>query len=143
MRRAAILILGLAALPLGAAEVYKSVDENGNVVYSDRPDSAGQELIVVNTTPAPSNPTPIARPRSQGGDEADAEGAEQPRRELVEPTAEERAERCAVARDRVARYSVAHRLYRTGADGEREYLNDAQIDEARARAASDVDNWCG
>lgn len=142
MRRLAFLTIVLSALPLGAAEVYRSVDENGNVVYSDRPDGAAQELIVVNATPAPANPRPIASPRSQSTDQEDAEGGETPRRELIEPTAEERAERCAVARDRVARYSVAHRLYRTGADGEREYLNDAQIDEARVKAAADVDNWC-
>lgn len=141
MRRVAWVILGLWVLPLGAAEVYRSIDANGNVVYSDRPDGAVQELIVVNTR-APANPTPIATPRARDDDADNPDGDATPRRERVEPTPAERAERCAVARDRVARYSVAHRLYRTGADGEREYLNDAQIDEARAKAAADVDNWC-
>jgi hypothetical protein len=56
--------------------------------------------------------------------------------------AERRAENCAIARGRVERYSISHRLYRSLPDGEREYLSDAEIDEARARAEADTKEWC-
>jgi hypothetical protein len=132
------------ALPLFAADVYRSIDENGNVVYRDRPDG---ELITV-VAPRPATPAP-ARPSPGPEMPAGATGSREittetdPERRRVEPSADERAEKCTQARERVQRYNVSHRLYRTGADGEREYLNDAEIDEATARAAADVDNWCG
>jgi hypothetical protein len=132
------------ALPLFAADVYRSIDENGNAVYRDRPDG---ELITV-TVPRPATPAPTAstsRPQLPAGATGSREitTESEPERRRVELTADERAEKCTQARERVQRYNVSHRLYRTGADGEREYLNDAEIDEARARAAADVENSCG
>jgi len=63
------------------------------------------------------------------------------------PTAAElRAQRqknCEVARETQQRYAISHRLFRTNAAGEREYLSDPEIDQARAKAATDVEDWCG
>jgi hypothetical protein len=56
--------------------------------------------------------------------------------------AERRVKNCEIAQDRVERYEISHRLYRTTPDGEREYLSDAEIDEARTRAQADVQEWC-
>ena len=39
-----VLLLAFASLPL-AAQVYKTVDENGNVVYTDQPPKEGAEPI--------------------------------------------------------------------------------------------------
>jgi hypothetical protein len=47
-----------------------------------------------------------------------------------------------VAKDRLSRYSEAHRLYRPGPDGEREYLTSEEIDAERAEAISSVGKWC-
>ena len=55
----------------------------------------------------------------------------------------ERAKNCATARERKTRYEESHRLYKSGTNGDREYLNAAEIDEARAKAAADVATWCG
>jgi hypothetical protein len=33
-------------------------------------------------------------------------------------------------------------LFRTNAAGEREYLDDAAVADARAKAAADVKDWC-
>jgi hypothetical protein len=41
------------------------------------------------------------------------------------------------------RYTVSRRLFRTDAAGEREYLDDGAVAEARAKAAADVEDWCG
>ena len=50
---------------------------------------------------------------------------------------------CEIAREREQRYTVSRRLFRTNAAGEREYLDDAAVAEARAKAAADVKDWCG
>jgi hypothetical protein len=37
---------------------------------------------------------------------------------------------------------TSRRLYREDGNGERVYLDDSQIDEARAKAQSDVEEYC-
>jgi hypothetical protein len=56
--------------------------------------------------------------------------------------AAEKERNCAAARERSDRYKVSQRLFRTLPNGEREYLSDAELDEARAKADADVANWC-
>jgi hypothetical protein len=135
----------LLLLPLGAlgADVYRSVDENGQVVYSDRPENAAAERLVVNTTTA-TGPAETSRPVSSGN-EAAAQAqpaAEIPREATAAEVAADRARNCQIARERAEAYSVSHRLFRAGPDGEREYLSDAELEEARAKAQSDVASWC-
>jgi hypothetical protein len=55
----------------------------------------------------------------------------------------ERQKNCDIARETQERYTVSRRLFRTNAVGEREYLDDAAVAEARAKAAADVKDWCG
>lgn len=130
------------ALPLFAADIYRSIDENGNVVYRDRPEGELITIDVQRPATQPARPTGQAQPAAGAVPSREITTETAPERRRVEPTAAERAEKCSQARERAERYNVSHRLYRTGADGEREYLSDAEIDEARARAAADVDNSC-
>jgi hypothetical protein len=140
------LLLALLALcaPAFSAEVYRSVDADGNVVYSDRPLSDAKESVKVNVAvTTPTARAPLARPpraaeAADGGepDEAVARAAEEAQR------AEDRERNCSLARDRNTRYENSRRLYRELPDGEREYLDDAEIDAAKARAREDVAKWC-
>ncbi len=136
-------------LPLGAvaADIYRSVDENGRIVYSDRPgESEAAERIEVATSAgraAPGSASAGAEEEESG--EAAGEpplGAEIPREATPEEIAADRARNCEYAQQMHETYSTAHRLYRTGPDGERQYLSDAEIDEARAKAQSNVAEWC-
>lgn len=127
-----------------AAEVYRSVDENGVVVYSDRPEPDSERIYVATTRPATTSRSlprateepaePDAAPRVDGG--------EIPREPSAEERAMERERNCTVARERAERYRVSRRLYRNLPDGEREYLSDDEIDQARSRADADVARWC-
>ena len=132
----------LVALAAPAAEVYRSVDPDGTVRYSDRPDRDNAETIVI-ATPRPSSTPRTAQAAAEPAPEAAPQeaGETQP-----EPTsrelAEERAANCAAARERNERYQMSRRLFRSAPDGEREYLSDAEIDAARAGAAADVEKWC-
>ena len=66
-RRARLTLLAgltLAALPV-EAEVYRSVDKDGHVIFSDRPSGADQPVIIGPTNsmqPAPSGANPSSTP---------------------------------------------------------------------------------
>lgn len=139
----------LLVLPLGAlaAEVYRSVDENGLVVYSDRP-SSDAERVEVNTshpaatTPAPRSSQPAAENAATTTDTTSPLGAQIPRESTPEEIAADRERNCNYARQMATTYSTAHRLYRNGPTGERVYLSDAELQQARDKAQSDVATWC-
>lgn len=147
LRRFIPALLLLTALPLAAAEVYRYVDDDGQVVYTDRP-VPGAELVNVEASfigdgPRP-RPSPTAsddsgsgEPGSGGGENG---GSGEPGADELTP--DQRAQNCERAQERRERYTNARRLYRTTEDGEREYLSSDEIDEARAQAAADVEQWC-
>jgi hypothetical protein len=147
VRGISCVILCIAACSALGAEVYRSIDENGIVVYSDRPEGDNTERVFVATRRGTPPPAPASR-RSQTApaDEAAAPevlNGEIPRGPSEAEMAAERAEKCTIARERSERYRISHRLFRNLPNGEREYLSDAEIDQARAKAEADVANWCG
>jgi hypothetical protein len=145
------LLLAMLATAAYGGQVYRSTDANGNVVYTDRPTEKSEPVNV--TVPAAGRPgNPITPPDAKAAAGKTPPGATQAnatadqKKDKVQTPAEKEAERaknCATARERQTRYDQSHRLYKPGANGEREYLNSAEIDEARAKAAADVATWCG
>ena len=146
MRSNWIYLLLLVAVAAAGAEVYRSVDADGNVIYSDRPTGEDVQSIFIDTATA----TPSA-PVDEGDDAVPGEENLFLEKDTIEevpdagPSAEviaaERMENCGIARDREERYLLAHRIYR-GTEDNREYLTDAELDAIRAQAAADVDEWC-
>jgi hypothetical protein len=145
-----LALLGTAA---NGAEVYRSTDANGVPSFSDRPDQSAERVYVA--TPRPGRPAaPPIQTRAQREAAAAQANAAQPQPAApansqpppAPPTAEELAEQrtknCGIARERAAKYDVAHKLYREGANGEREYLSDAEMIQAKVKAAQDVATWC-
>jgi len=146
-----IALLGTAA---ASADVYRSVDAHGNVVYSDRPTDKSEPVFVNASKPGrPGNPIAPQKTagNSQAGQNAQASSGEQSQpgaqKEKGDLTpAEKEAEKqknCQIARERKTKYDQSHRLFKTAPNGDREYLNAAEIDQARAQAAADVQTWCG
>jgi hypothetical protein len=148
-----LTLLGTAAF---AADVYRSTAPDGTVSYSDRPQGADAQFVVSTTprtragapaaTPAtPGTPgTPSARPgaSSAATPEAAADPAALPTGPSARELREQRQKNCEVARERLDRYTLSRRLFHTNDAGEREYLDDAAVAEARAKAAADVEDWC-
>jgi hypothetical protein len=137
-------LLALLGAVAHGAEVYRSTDANGVVSFSDRPQGANSEFVIV-ATPRPGTPAPQRPARTAVGNAAAAATTvtqSEPPAQTPAERAAERRENCASARERVERYAISHRLFRTLPDGEREYLSDSEIDQARSQAAADVENWC-
>ena len=129
-------------------EIYKYVDDQGNIQYGDRPTGAdGEErMAVVYTGTSSSSLSAQAKAREsymeareerrtaqQEDDEARAQAA---------LDRQERDARCEQSRSRLESYLQANRLYREDASGEREYLDDSQIMEARQKAEESVKEHC-
>lgn len=148
MRIFLLTTIALVSGPLWSQAVYRSVDESGTVSYSDRPQGENVEEIFIAVRSSANRPAPRQSASSGTQPQAAEQASQQPGQQAEaaglteEEIAQQRAENCRIATERLERYTVSHRLYRNLPNGEREYLSDAEIDDARATAAADVEEWC-
>jgi hypothetical protein len=155
--RHAAAIAVLVSLPLvpALADVYRSVDAQGHVQYSDTP-TPGAQLIRMQTLPPIGPPAPSASPNRPAStvpaadappkpaDPSQAQLAQQAAKQALDKDlAATRADQCKTATDNYNGSVQARRIYKTGQDGEREYLTDAEADEQRLNLRLAMDNACG
>jgi hypothetical protein len=152
LRTALSLTLTLAAATIGAnlalADVYKYTDDNGNVLYTDKPRTLPAQRLDVKTQKTDvvavqarqeeesKRQTDANRNRQQGAANANDQ------RQAAELSEKDKAERCAKARERYDNYMNSRRLYETTADNERRYLSDAELDAARNSAKTSMETLC-
>lgn len=145
MRRLTILLV--MCLPgLGSAQVFKWVDEKGNVHFGDRPKRAdAQEIVVQPSTPS-ADPAAAKQRLEQQKKLLNAYQAERAskREELAKnkQQALEKKQNCAAARDQLRRYRQAGYLYGLDKDGNRVVYNDERRQQETHQARSEVDKWC-
>jgi len=132
-----------------AGEVYKTTDSQGRPVYTDKPPSLPAEKLNVHS--ATTDAVEVQKrydaqmKQQDAADQAAADAAKKAAdaRKAQEMTAEDRARRCIEARERYQSVMNARRLYEPGAsEGERRYLDSAEIDAARANAKQAMDELC-
>jgi hypothetical protein len=149
IRRAAAIVY-LMSLTATAGDVYRSVDSQGHVQYSDTP-SPGAELVHTQTLRgAPAQPLApsTAQPGAKPGDaKPAAAGPANPatadaQRALQTDVDQVRADQCRKAQDSYQQAIQARRVYRPGADGEREYLSDEEADQVRLNARLEMETAC-
>lgn len=154
IRRAAALAY-LMSLTATAGDVYRSVDAQGHVQYSDTP-TPGAELVHAQSlrgAPAPSSAAPVVAqgpaPAATKGSAAKSTtaGTATPatadaQRALHNDLEQVRAEQCQKAQDSYQQAIQARRVYRPGADGEREYLSDDEADQVRLNARLEMEAAC-
>ena len=144
--------LALATLGAGAAlagEIYRYTDADGNVHYGDRPSGVSSEVRVAISS-KPTNPAEVqARTEARRNDATAAEQSGDESAEDDRPTraeraaaAKERADKCQQYRDQLETYVTSRRLYREIEDGEREYLDENEVQEARTKAEENVREHC-
>ncbi len=134
-----------------AGDVYKYVDDRGVTLYTDKP-LPGAVLVSTGTQRPPevaqrNAAAQQATTNSQlnASNQRIAESQDNSRiaANVAKDLEASRAERCKKARDNYQTTINSRLLYRTGANGEREYLNDAQIAQERVSAAKAVETICG
>jgi hypothetical protein len=152
MKALLLPLIAVATLLAGSAgaEMYRWVDENGRVQYSDQPPPATvnqkkemRARVKVKPAPAAAEAAPTyvdqeAEFRKRQVDKAQKEAAEQKAQE--EAAAKQR--NCQQARQHLTTLQSGMRITRANAQGEQEYLDDAQIAEELQRAQKAAGEWC-
>jgi len=150
----ALVLAGLTAVA-GAETIYKWIDSSGQIHYTDLPPKqADAKLLGIydhqvgdvddeegaddygdgdqgDDTSTP--PTPASFPEPPPSNEAVAAAAADAERVRVE--------HCKLAQERYKQYTEARRLFRE-TDGQRVYLTDKELTDARASAKQSVDDYC-
>ena len=138
----------LLATGAQAGDVYVTKDAQGRQIYTDTPASIPAEKVGIATTST--DPAAVQQRYSEqmkryaADDAADAKtvtDAEGPAK-AKQLSAEDKAKRCAEARQRYQSYMDAHRLYEQTPDGQRKYLSSEEIDASRASAKQVMDQFC-
>jgi len=144
-----IAALGLAMVTMTArADVYRVVDSQGQVQYTDRW-IPGAELIKSEHSRSTSSGTPSSssdaqKPFAAANARIAAQQSEQSASQSVaQDVAAKRAEQCKAAKERYDKDIEARRIYKTGKDGEKEYLTDEQIEQERVQARQEIQQVCG
>jgi hypothetical protein len=154
MRHSKILVVIASVLTCAAVQagdVYKYVDDHGTTLYTDKPIPGA---VLVSTG---SQRPPDAAQRSYAASQAAtnsqlnasnqriAESQDNSRvaANVAKDLEASRAERCKKARESYQTSISSLRMYRTGKNGEREYLSEAELAQQRMDAAKAVDAICG
>lgn len=142
-----ILLLALALATAAHAQdrIYKWVDENGKVRYTDHPPPGANQSarqIKVPDAPPPSGPNPYL---SSPAEQSLRQQNELMKAQREAQEREHRAQlqmRCAQARQRLAALDSGRRLYRTEADGARNFMDDADIANQREVQSQAIAAYC-
>jgi hypothetical protein len=151
MKRLLLFVALIAWSGMAGAVVYKWIDAQGKVQYGDRPpDGAHAEVVELlgthvaraaaarESSAAASSSSPSSPRTAAAGSQDDAT-----LKKSVEGDVEQtREKQCADAQDHYKKLIEGRRLYKTGANGERQYLTSDEIDAERVNAKRDLDAIC-
>ncbi len=157
MLRVLAIGLLLAFAAAASAQMYRWVDKDGRVRYSDTPPPAGIKGTTLQQAPSTYAPPAASDAAAKDANKGPLTPAEQEadfrKRQLDAQKAREKEEQasrdaqakqynCARAKDSLAGLESGQRVSRTNASGERYYIDDAQRDAEIARARQAVSSWC-
>lgn len=149
-----LLVLTLSALAVttsataSAAEIYKYVDEEGHVLYVDRPtgEAGGERLdVIYSRTDSAAVNAQVKQRQQYTAARDDARADSLNRRETDKQARAKvaaRAAKCQEHRARLESYLQSRRLFRENESGEREYLDETQTLEARQRVEDLIQENC-
>jgi hypothetical protein len=134
----------IAAPSLAADSIYKSVDAEGHVTYSDHPLSAASQVVSINVPQADRNEATRVR-KEQGilnSIAAQSERQQGLEKKQKENTRLKREQRCTQAKNRIAELREYGRVYRRDEQGNRVYYSDAELAGLRSEAKKVADESC-
>jgi hypothetical protein len=139
-------LLLCSAITATSGEVYRWVDDQGRVQYSDQP-PAGAKIQKI--TPKPSSGAqPKSGPKSYQEQDQEfrkrrVEEAESAKKQAdTEREAKAKQKNCAESKAQLASLQSGGRITRTNDKGEREFLDEKAIEGAIAEARKAVGDWC-
>ena len=138
----------LFASALGAAQgdpIYRSVDAQGHVTYSDRPNSSGAQKADVSVQQAdPAEAERLAKERQLLKAEDDQRQKQQASDSRAKAQQQHDKEtRCRIARDNYNNLKDVGRIYKLDADGNRVFLSDSEAEAKRETARQVMTTACG
>ena len=139
-----ILLCAVLAVSNAAAEVvYRWVDTDGNVHFSDQPLTDNAQVMEFPSEtryPGRKRASP-ERSNSAADDNKDQSAAGDT---AVDPAEEKRVRKanCKIARQNLEGNQNIGRMYRVGSNGERVYLSDSERAAIIKKSQSDVSKWC-
>jgi hypothetical protein len=148
MKRLLLFAALIAWSSLASAVVYKWTDAQGKIQYGDRPPDGVHAVVVELLGVHPST--------SRAASPTTAQSAPAPRTASVNPSPKDvddkktvdqdvsqtRDKQCADAQDRYKKLIEGRRLYKTGPDGERQFMTSEEIDTERLNAKREIDAIC-
>jgi len=147
--RAGWVLVGMALAVTGArADVWKSLDRDGHVLYSDRwvpgaqlvkADRARPRTAEADARKTSDEQASLAQSSQRISEQLSQEASE---RALRQDLAAARAAQCKQARDRYEKLMAQRHIYKPTPDGGREYLTDAEADQRRLNARRDMEQSC-
>lgn len=143
-------LLGASLLAtVAVADVYRYVDKNGQVQYTDRPEKLPAEILAKIKSKRTDNSAladQVAADLQARDAAAKAQAAtskdQAEKQKAAATTAADKADRCTRARNQYANVSQTGRVYTLDAKGERVYMDDTELEKTRASAKADMDTWC-
>jgi len=145
MKRVLLCAVLLAWSGLASAVVYKWIDAQGKVQYGDRPPDGVHAQIVEglgnnrSARSEPARPTVASASSSRPVKNAQDDGT---KKAVDDDVAQVKEKQCADAQARYKNLIEGRKLYKAGADGERQYLTSEEIDAERLNAKRDIDTIC-
>jgi hypothetical protein len=145
LRRALILLPLMLphAVPAQAGDIYRSVDADGHVVYSDRNSPGAQKAAVQDNAPHASDVARLARDQAafQKDDEQRTAAA---RRDAEQRSvqARERARLCDLAQHEYYSLRDARHVVHYDEQGNRQFYSDKEADAQRAAALQAMQSAC-
>jgi hypothetical protein len=128
----------VATLATHAADIYRWKDANGVWHYSDQPVAGAERVGSSSQAARPAAPrgTPAEQDPPSATDTATL-------RKVRDDVAADKAARCKDAQANYQQTVESRRLYRPGPDGERIFLDEAEIEAARVTARANMEYYCG
>jgi len=143
MNRIIVAAFVIAIAPAGWAQLYKYVDKDGKVVYTDQPPANADSKRLQAPPPAPAAPAKEAAPSAPAA-HAETRAAPAPAtNDQAALTPEQKAERCQAARANYAIFldggEITMRDTRTG---ERTVLDPSRLAAETAKAKAAMESAC-
>jgi hypothetical protein len=144
MKRLLLVAALIAWSGMASAVVYKWTDAQGKVLYGDRPPDGVHaevvELLVSHASRGAPTKTETSQPPKTAANAPPKDNAD--KKAVDEDVAQTRDKQCTEAQDRYKKLIEGRRLFKTGPDGERQYMNSQEIDTERLNAKRDIDAIC-